>query len=426
MLELLQEFDEMCTECGASYSLFDVNLLCAARGFGVRGCEIDVLMTLDDYRHFEAAVEKRANPNREIEGLENNPDMPGWLYRYVDSSTTLLSLDHLRVRKAHGIAVSIHIARTMRPSQPLAHIHRRMLDFLEEGMGYSIAPSYYFDPRDGRRAKLLSSYAKVFKALTGVKNHPEKLAARFYGEALVDKRDPSLTRLPRIGVTHLDPGFLQDLQEGVLSKVKLSCSAHMPNYLAQRFGAAWQGMPLRDLHYRKENYMCFSSATVPYRAYLARVAPLIMSKKFVTQRDKWLKHFNFVVQPKRKVKDEWWSSFYFLEQRYLNWKRYVPEKKLIRELFDEESYDLLWLFLKPYLDQIAFYVKSDLPLVIDEDIWGIVMQLYHLNGYDDYADYLQNLHDIKPLPAIDGPEAQAYLASHAPSSRDALLSLYTK
>lgn len=399
LIELLVEFDQLCDDAGAVYSLAEQTLLWAKRSIAFRGCEAEVAMTLDAYRSFALKVAEQGRPDRELEGLDNNPTMPGWYFRYVDSSSTLFALDYARCRRAHGVGINIHIIRLK------DYASSELYDY-ELGMQAQIIPDVQYGQKLPKPAKKAYQRLERKRNSEGAEQLCSRLSSSFESTCLLNTDDEGCLVAPQ-GVRVLLPaGFLSRVESVTLQGRRFKASTKSDSYLSARFEEkAEKGIP----YYRRQGYMVTYSSTVPYAQFIPEVQEIVSDEKFWQRRDEWLSAYHSKVAKEGKAQNARWQLFYLIGDRYRDWRRFAPKKSTIKELYDNGRHGLLWLALAPYRSHLEAYAKKKMAFTIDEDIWDICIDLYRENGRGEFADKLLELYEQNPLPPIEGPEITACL-----------------
>lgn len=452
ILELLTEFDEICHNVGVRYSLVDKTLLYAESGKGLRGYEVDVAMAYQDYRLFQEAVERRNAPNRFIESLTNNPDMPGWYFRYVDTSSTLFSYDYAHARHVHGLGINIHIPRKVDSS-----LRSLGLRFIEQGMKSGIHFSYKRF-QIGRPYNPLALLAVRFMRVSwGPNGIPDSLAAAFERSALDDVEGASLLSLPEAPIAMLPKGFLSETGKVTLGGFRFDASELASSYLAERFFPA-KGNPLADVAaqligsvrqslpfglvrdasdldtasddwrlanplFRNVDNLNIYTSEVPYGEFMPEMYDLLHDQGFWRARESWLRNWVMSLGWRLYLQRRRWDTMLFVAERYRLWEMYAPYKDAIEKLFDAGCYDVLWLYLENYRRQVDKYLKKGYPVVCARWLWELSAFLQEVNGDLQQAQELYTALANDKLGEIHGPEADAFLAAHHATGNEAVSKL---
>ena len=111
ILELITEIDSICRKYDITYYAAGGTTIGAVRhhGFIPWDDDIDIYMTRNEFKRFREAFEKEHLPDRILECLENNPEYPGTIPRYINTATTDLCRFHCLNTCAGGILIDIFI-----------------------------------------------------------------------------------------------------------------------------------------------------------------------------------------------------------------------------------------------------------------------------------------------------------------------------
>lgn len=399
LLELLQEINAICEASGVRYAVVGTQLILKKSNKNIAGCEFDILMTWRDFEVFLNSFNKNPVMNREIESLNNNASMPGWYFRYVDSSTTLFSLDYALTRKAHGVGINIHILRKRSIFHPY-------LNLIERGLRFRVEKNNDLDQKpivSGAFSKLL---VKMLKKLFGEKKFATHYSNAFIKTAQNKKEINGVLKMPRNIKVKVPAGFLKDVDLVEYSTSEIYISKMSDKYLKEHYGMRYKSYKPQ---YRKENYMNICSLNVPYREFLPCSMDVIADEVFWRKRRKYLHAYKKVIRPQEEKQKKRWMYFFMAGDRFADWKKYVPKKAYIEKLYSEGNYDQLWLLMRQYRIHLEKYAKTNVPFSIDEEIWDIIIDLYKMNGYGVYADKLDKLNKIRSLPKIEGDCFSEYL-----------------
>lgn len=399
LLDLLKEINGLCELSGAKYAVVGTQLLFKKSNRNIAGCEFDILMTWHDYSQFKIAFDSNPLPEREIESLENNALMPGWYFRYVDSSTTLFSLDYALVRKAHGVGINIHILRKF-------SIYHPFLNFIERGLSLQVEKNDDLDQKPNSSGRLSKFAVMLLRKAMG-----EKRFSCYYSKAYIktsqnDKNKNGILKMPRNIKVKIPSGFLKRVDLREYSSGEVYVSKKSDKYLKEQYGMRYKSFRPQ---YRKEDYMNICSVSVPYRLFVPYAKEVVNDNSFWMKRKKYLHLYRRIIRPQEEKQKKRWAYFFMAGDRFSDWKKYAPQKDRIMKLYNCEEYDQLWLLLRQYRIHLERYAKLNIPYSIDSDLWNIVIALYKMNGYGIYADKLSKLCNIYSLPEISGDCFDKYL-----------------
>lgn len=401
LLRLLSEIDSICRKHGLRYWLIGEQLLFACQNSRIKGCEAVVAMFGDDFRKFREIVESTMANSREIEGLDNNAELPGSFFRYVNSRTTMFMCDYAHAYAAPGIAVTVSIIRDARASG----IRRRFLKYLELGMECSVGN--YGEPHKNWQSRVLY---RTIRALLGRRRMAAFVERVAKGLEASDASGPAYVKTVKRKTVSLPAGYFEGSRHGVLEGQGFSIPEKPEVYLKKLYGPSWAS---RKISYRREDYSNIASTVTPYKVFLSRIPQgLLDDEGFWKERATYLANYRMHVDPMTKQQKANWECLFGIGERYRLWKLYQPLKPAIMRMWTEGRHDELDLLLEEYLSSAKAYAKKSRAVYFDDDIWEVLLGLCRLDGSDDFADKLESLRVAEGLGPVSGDEAEAYLASH--------------
>lgn len=390
LVDLLKEITDFCEIANAKYSLVGNQLLFLKSKRRIAGCELDIAMSWEGFQCFRKTFELAKLKNRQIEDLMNNPTMPGWYFRYVDTSTTLFSLDYALTRKAHGVGINIHILRKSTLFHPL-------LSFVEKGLRYAVERNRDFDQMPSCKGTVHKAVVLLLRKIMGNESFCQYFFKRFQKTALLHTEKRSFLLMPRNIKVQVPKRFLTDVNDTSFYHGVVTVSKHSDKYLKEQYGIRYKSfMP----YYRKENYMNICSLDIPYKEFLPLIKETLEDGYFWKKRRKFLWDYKKNIRAKKESQEKRWQYFYMAKDRFADWKYYIPKKNDIMLMYKKGKYDELWLILSRYRSHLEKYAKVNVAYSIDEDIWEICMHLYQLNGYGVYVEKLRKLITLNRLPDI--------------------------
>lgn len=117
LLELLLEFDNICSRTGISYIVAGPVINVVTGGEFKNFDEIQVFMRPKDMLKFLRYTEENASGDREVEYYGNNPDYPAFSLRYIDRTTTSFNASTPDLYKKDGMCIEILPVRDKKPER---------------------------------------------------------------------------------------------------------------------------------------------------------------------------------------------------------------------------------------------------------------------------------------------------------------------
>ena len=367
MCELMGNFHNLCEIEGVNYYVIGPQLLSAVQGKGISGYEIDVAMRECDWRVIKESAHKE--DIIEIESITDGGNLPGCYYRFVDTKTLLLDLDRYNVLAKPGIAINIHIIRTVRKKT-------RILGLLERGMEA-------ISKRKWCKSRVVVT---MCKALMGPKCFYSKVEQLLVTVAAKNLNNQTKLREP-YSLARIYPKKIWN------NRVKISIGdneyytlSNYKKYLSIRYGSKWETC---KPHIFKETYKCIFSSDIPYKDYLDGIHQKgLLSRKFLKQVVEYTKEYKLYEKMHKTEKAGWDKTLFVAGDRFSLWKTYMPKKEYIMDLFQAQKYDEVELLLEEYIKVIEKYLTYNIVVCFDRDLLNIVKQLYIKNGLLGVADQI--------------------------------------
>ncbi|MCR4711003.1 MAG: hypothetical protein K5707_01780 [Clostridia bacterium] len=367
LLLLLKEFDQVCDKLQVNYFLIENLLLYSHLKKDMAGYEADVVMLYRDFKKLKAYVEGGNLPEREIEGLHDNPQMPGLYFRYVKSDSLLMDLDYYNVYTKFGIAINIHILRTCgRAEKLMARGEKELFRAVQNRV-----------PGEVNEKRFWVKHAPMVKPVSF------KLLERV---ALKSTERPSRIKLPQGKKMDFPEDYFSEFQIRDFYGYPLKTVVKIEDFLIRRYGRNWRKAKGRVL---KENYMVAANPNLPYRKYLQGTDLSVLNKEFFRERKRYLTVNAREVVPLNKQERYGWNVLFFTENRIKLARKYEPLKEQILREWDAGNHDKAMLMLKDYREKLEEYQKKELTLYFDEELFRICLTWYRENERFALADKLE-------------------------------------
>ncbi len=387
MFNLLDEIDEACKN-NATYFLIGDELLYYNIGKRVYSCLADICMTLKDFNIIKKELELK--DDRVIECIDNNKDMPGLYYRYVDTSTLLIQPEYHKVRKEHGIAINIHILRNTSKESEILCEYENIMESEIEGVNRSV----------GKLKKLSFESSKKRNKLA------DKLKRILQSAALEDKSKDSILKIPAFGVFKFPAKYWEGGKYITIDKKKYHTVLSPEPFLRQFYGESYA-----DNNYRpcSEFFRVIVFSDISYRDM-----DEAFWDKFNLDRNFWerredIKKFYFNEWVKlneglRKRQDE----FYVQRSRFWLWKRYFYQKESLKKMLNEKRYDELLLIFRDLDTHLNEHLKYKKFPFFDKDIIEIYFEILKINGDNEKAKKLRDLINVSPMDELDSKYIEGF------------------
>ena len=379
LMQLVKEIDETCRDNDLKYALYGrtAGNAMTEDHFTTSCYQFQIMMPAEDMLRLKELLLEKNIPNRGIEDMSVNKNLPHNRMRYVDTGTLVLDKDEPIAYSLPGVAVTIFPLYTKR--------HSKVMEALEVGM------VYYNGGRPFRRNA--SGYVK--KCLLGTKimlrvkgkdwimeqlyHMIEQEKGRTPGEVYYEKTGADRVRtIPVTSVTETE----RIPFEGMM----LPVAADRETYLRDHFGPDWETLMLEQLpntgrmeviwdahifcldfvqELKEENidiYDIFHQAR-EYRQWLINVYKGWRAKYYQTLR------FG-----KRSV------------DRIDLFIHYKPLMAELREAARKEDVEALREMLEPYLECVDKYKKKKMGFYITKELHALASLVWEADEMENYAN----------------------------------------
>lgn len=393
LLDLLREFDALCTKANCLYTLIDNSLLLVMNEKKIAGSEIDIAMMFEDYCKFSEEFERLQPENRAVESIEINSKMPGWYFRYVDTSTTYLAIDYANVRKMHCIGLNIHIVRKKTYLSP----YDLYLSFCEKGLMRSVEKNQLLDRKYSGNGLFAKQWVKFLRGWMGTNVFSKYFSTKFPKLALQKANKKGKLVLSRNWIVDTPKDFLSEVIDVSWHLDSIKVSRKYSDYLRNRYGLRWN---TAKPEYRKQDFNNIASVKVPFRECQNELRSYFDNDEYWRTRRYFLKNSRGKVRKELELRRQR-QQYYEVARNYgLDWKKFYPLKHEIQQLWQNEQYDELWIVLKRYRNHVEEYAGLGIAFVVDEDIWNITVSLFEMNGYGIFAKKLKKLPRYSAMPVL--------------------------
>jgi hypothetical protein len=363
MIGLLCEINEICKDIGAGYYVIEQELLSVYRPKRSYEAEADICMLYSDFLRVKDRLSEKED--RTLECLENNISMPGMFFRYVDEGSLLYVQKYHKVRKAHGVAVNIHILRNKGKDSMNLIRREELMETGIEGMH-----------EDGVfKLKLMRSFPSCFR---------KKTEKQLDLAALTDMETESLLKIPGIAPMSFPAGFWSKKKNIEIDKNVFTTTACDRQYLTARYGEDYESRKMVNL---LENYQVLSFADVPYGSVVNKIdAFLDTDPSYRDIHERYTRFYNDEYSDMVMKEAEGWDILFYVDDRMRMWKKYDPCRDKIKDLLEEGRKDEAFMIFDEYFSLFKSYLKKGKVLFFDDEIWKICSELWKEYGYEDLID----------------------------------------
>lgn len=369
LLELLDEIDGICQEVNIGYTLSPqtaaMGQVCG--GFAEENYNVTIYMTTNDYLNFAKYVDQNKLPGRILEGLHNNPNFPGFFFRYVNTETTYYNYNYGDTYLHNGIHVTIEILRYYSRS------NNQSLVMLEKGLAHN---SYRYK-KWLKLSNKINRLKVALKFIGGKAKATKKIYARLKRSYLIKK--PFVTFYCHVNRFHFSrtkyPSYLYTRRKQMAFEDRMY-------YVASDLSLQYQLITGKSLENHEPitgtyGFSMLISTEVPYREHFQNQD---LRKKIIRKRQElWLTDQMHGTVTHFMNRD--WDIMKCVSARLDMKAKYLPLKNDIIQMYRDEEFESLQELFVEYDELIRYYyVKSKMTLYFDKEIFDIYLAWLESNG----------------------------------------------
>lgn len=342
ILELLKEIDKICRKYDITYYAAGGTTIGAIRhrGFIPWDDDADLYMTRDNFAKFREAFLKENPDGRVLGCLEDNPQYPATVPRYIDDNTTFVAKYHCLNTCSAGVVIDLFVL------DPVGNTPEEHREHISKLYVYSdiVMPFYVYSYRlDDEYLGLYDEYQKRVK-----EEGKDKIKKELEDELFTrDEKDSDYYILRWGTLSHIFPKeMFGDPVYFDYEDMKIPCPNRWYDYLVQLYGPQWMYVPK---HIEDEQHDSMVDLDYKYTNYLIDVDRFINKDKAreIYQRRKDLYvHREQLTRPTLKEILDANSKYVLLSQKTKLQKKGID----VKSLFEDGKYQDIVAAYKPYLD----------------------------------------------------------------------------
>ncbi|MBO4578777.1 MAG: hypothetical protein J5715_01360 [Clostridiales bacterium] len=378
MVALLSEVTRVCEKKGLAYYVIEQELLSSAREKRLYEAEADICMSYQDFKKIRRTLRRRKD--RTIECLGNNINMPGVFFRYVTDNSFLYVQKYHKVRKAHGIAINIHILRNTGDES-------KELNECEEIM-----------------SSLIDGCQERTQDLDQLKKHPfcfkRRMKKLLKKAALTDMDEESVLHIPGTKPMVFPAGFWKQKITISIGKGVFDTTANIDQYLTMRYGDDYADARMVSL---LTNYQVLSAYNIRYDKVVGKVDRYLDEDPIYRDaRCRFTKFYNeeYIGLLEKEADD--WEVLFFVGERVRLFKKYSAERDKIKRFLNEGRSDEAFMILEEYFTLFKSYLKKGKVLYFDDEFWDICSNLWKESGYEELVEEAEELMKSSKVIPVDG------------------------
>lgn len=392
LLELLTDIDDICNREDIKYYLCleTAHAALVKKVFHSKCCQASVAMTPDDALKFVAAVKRENRADRITDSMLNNKNYPDFTVRYGDPNTMMIQLPYNPVGVVPCIAVTIHMIR---------YKPKFSRKFYKRSKKFWKACRKPISSYSGFTARLAATACHVIKKIFGEANISRWLFKKWCAIFSANKKAKAISVCA--GKYVYDPVLLEYEDTVQLEDKEFRVFGYVDAYLRTAYGSTFRKTTPK---YTKPSSTLLISKYVPYKEYLKRAKEMDLDFAAIRRNKKKYDKLRATVAADNKKIDQYYAIVDRTEKRFAMYEKYMPMKKLLMQLHEEERYKELNELLKPYRSALWACYKKNLALCFDKDIFEITMNILRREGSYTYVKKLRKMvpeHHWEPMVVTD-------------------------
>ncbi len=380
LLELLTDIDGICKRENIKYYLCEETAHGAIMEHSMydKCYQANIAMTTDDVRKFMKVVKNENRADRVVDSMMSNKDYPEFTVRYGDPNTMVLELPYTEKGKIPCIAVTIHMIR-FKP--------RRMKKY------YRFSSAFWKVCH-----KEVGAYADFYKKAIVFGCHVVK---KVFGEAMLSRwlfkswcsvfSENKKAKKVAVGTGKFvfDAEMLEDDTTIMMNGQEFPVFTELDTYLNKKYACT-------NFRKMKPKFPVLSdkvlvSCHVPYDKYLEKAKEMGVDFDAITRDRLTCSRLEQQVSKDNKKINQYYAIVDRTEKRFAMYERYMPMKKLLKKLYEEERYEELNELLKPYRSALWACYKKGLGLCFDKEIFELTMEILKREGSYTYVKKLRKM-----------------------------------
>lgn len=373
LLTLLKEFDEICKKNNIEYMLGGRTALSAYEcgGFSDNAHDLFVLVRSKDAKRLKKAVLAQITEDRFLESMESNHSFPGIHMFYGSKRTLDLDTSSWGNYTNHGIHLTIEF---LRPKNKFGKL-RQLIEYAWE---MSIMTSYSF----------------------------HRFSAPFIYRFILAKGDPSKGEVVHIygkrSPVTISSGKALASGSVDFEGFEVPIANDTAGFLSRLFKSGSEGV--LDIMGKYDTESRLIDAGITYEEFRWQASKDNVDIDHIWNlRSTFIRKYRRVALINLKIRKAW-NHMFLCGDRYALWNIYAPQKDELIRLFSECRYEELKSRFALYRELADKYLKSNLGLCFDKEIFDIFCETLKMNGEGAYVEKLKNCvpsRHLKPIELID-------------------------
>ncbi len=371
--ELLTELDNICQKEQIPYFLGGYLAAGAEQlgGFISGCCSAYVVMHPKDRKRFLHSINKYLTIDRVVESFENNPNYPDFSIRYTNTSTLFFDVREEKFYKYPGISIIIYFIRP--------HVKSIYFEKFCSGLYAAVEANVFSSIFHNHSSKkvIAGFFGKIMMIIIG-----KRLSKYIIWKIIYELAMPSTTIiggsiksywLKKISIPEIDFSRHSLCR---LNGLNFPIPINYEEYIKYQIKANWK----KDDHVGIRIKLPYiSDVNLSCKDYTKKLKALNIRKQYCRAASK-LSRLTSIISPCEKYLYVAWN----IAKRGLDyitlWKKYIPQKPKIQDLYEKGDMEELEILLQDYIQKIEYYSRCGLAIAFDNDILRITWFLMDKKG----------------------------------------------
>lgn len=369
--QLLKELDDICLKGNIPYFLGGYLAAGAVQNqnFFPGCCTAYVVMHPKDRKAFLKTAKECIKAHRKVESFESNSNYPDFSIRYTDSSSLFFDLREEGFYQYPGVAVTIYFVRQTSKSSKV--------EKFRSGLYAAIEGTAFGNPFYNHSWKKIAAgvCGKCMTIVLGKRFSKHIAWNLIYSHEKSSETKPGSIKsywFKKIPIPQLD--FTQRKLceiDGLLLPIPINYNDYIRYQIKPVTANDSVGMRVGMPYVVDTNLNC--------ETYRKALAALKIKRKYFKAAGKVSRTTPLIVAHEKYLYQAWNITRRGLDYIIL-WKKYMPKKQLILDLYRKNDIEPLREILSCYIDKIKYYSQFDLGIAFDNDILRITCDLMDREG----------------------------------------------
>lgn len=395
ILKLVDEIDRICKKQGLRYILGErtAGLAALTGSFLEDSYEFSIHMPLYDAAKLREYTRKHLSSRRVVESWADNGSLKRMMFRYVDKESLLIDEMRGEYFKCPGIAVTIYVARSVKPDKRMFTCENYLMK----------ANSLGQEPDDLKTPFHLRGLRKRLKDESGI-----ELAKRKYrwggrdrlGAFVLDTAEKAESKdgkeywhLTMKGKWYKYPdGLFEDVKRIPFEGKMLPITDHLDDYMKIVVGKAWRKRCLENTT-SVSKHRAILECDMPYEEFLEFTKDDPVSLEMIINERKqyarWKLDVDYVGHSEKVRLD--FRKVRASQVRIDLWYDLRSKREALASAYEKGDVESLTELMEEYLADTDMFYKDKLGFYIDDELLEYAGLIWESQGKPDYKSEVYDL-----------------------------------